>query len=108
MARCLPPPTATRRVAAHRFGEYHMGGRSTCPHDSSRINRMSGFFWVMAILCWLVWVAIMIASSWAAFSKAGRPGWASIVPIYNVIVMLDIAGKPWWWVFLLFIPLVGI
>jgi hypothetical protein len=34
---------------------------------------------------------------WKVFEKAGKPGWASIIPIYNVIVMLEIVGKPIWW-----------
>lgn len=40
--------------------------------------------------------------------KAGKPGWASIIPIYNFLVMLEIIGKPWWWILLLFVPLVNI
>lgn len=58
----------------------------------------------------LVWLAVMvflIACGWKLFTKAGEPGWASIVPIYNAIVLLKIAGKPWWWLILLCIPFVG-
>ena len=50
----------------------------------------------------------MIASLWTIYSKAGQPGWAAIVPIYNVIVLLEIVGKPWWWLFLMLIPIVNI
>lgn len=49
----------------------------------------------------------IIAGTWAIFAKAGKPGWASIVPIYNAIVFLEIVGRPIWWVILLFIPCVG-
>ena len=52
-------------------------------------------------------IALMIASMWKIFAKAGQPGWASIVPIYNAIVMLKIAGKPAWWVILMLIPFVN-
>jgi uncharacterized membrane protein YoaK (UPF0700 family) len=45
---------------------------------------------------------------WKVFEKAGKPGWAAIVPIYNLIVLLEIAGKPAWWVILLLIPFVNI
>ncbi len=43
-------------------------------------------------------------------SKAGQPGWASIVPIYNYIVWCKIVGRPAWWVLLLLIcfPIVHI
>ena len=52
----------------------------------------------------LVLVIIAIIGLWKLFTKAGKPGWASIVPVYNTIVMIDIAGKPLWWIILLFIP----
>jgi hypothetical protein len=60
------------------------------------------------MLFMLVFFALMIASLWKVFTKAGEPGWASIIPIYNTIVMLKIAGKPWWWFILMLIPLVGL
>ena len=56
----------------------------------------------------LVLVVFFIACIWKVFEKAGQPGWASIIPIYNTIILLKIAGKPWWWIFLLMIPLVNI
>jgi Family of unknown function (DUF5684) len=59
------------------------------------------------ILFMLVFVVLMIASLWKVFTKAGEPGWASIIPIYNTIVMLKIAGKPWWWLILMMIPFVN-
>jgi len=49
---------------------------------------------------------VMIVSMWKVFEKAGEPGWASIVPIYNLFVMLRIAGLPAWWFILCFIPCV--
>ena len=52
-------------------------------------------------------VAIFIAGMWRMFSKAGQPGWASIVPVYNLVVLLQIAGRPVWWLLLFFIPFVG-
>lgn len=41
---------------------------------------------------------------WIVFEKAGKNGWATIVPFYNIIVFLEIIGKPWWWLFLMCIP----
>jgi hypothetical protein len=41
---------------------------------------------------------VMIVSMWKIFEKAGKPGWASLVPIYNLIVMLEIVKKPIWWI----------
>jgi len=54
----------------------------------------------------LVCLGVTIAGLWTSFAKAGRPGWAAIVPVYNLIVWLDVAGKPWWWVFIVLSPLV--
>ena len=51
---------------------------------------------------------ILLAAFWKIFAKAGQPGWASIIPIYNVLVLLRIVGKPYWWLFLLIIPGVNI
>lgn len=56
-----------------------------------------GIFAVLFIICY-----------WKIFVKAGKPGWAAIIPIYNMIVLLEIVGKPTWWIILFFIPLVNI
>jgi len=53
-------------------------------------------------------VIFLIASVWTVFTKAGKPGWAAIIPIYNLIVLLEIVGKPWWWILLMLIPVVNI
>ncbi len=59
-------------------------------------------------IVYLAVIVLMIASMWKVFSKAGKPGWACIIPIYNIIVMLEIAGRPLWWIVLLLIPVVNI
>ncbi len=65
---------------------------------------------VAGILFGLIYLAVLIlavAGMWKTFEKAGEPGWAAIVPFYNIYTMLKIAGKPWWWLFLFLIPLVN-
>jgi hypothetical protein len=42
------------------------------------------------------------------FEKAGYPGWGVLIPIYNAYILVKIAGRPGWWVILLFIPLINI
>jgi hypothetical protein len=42
------------------------------------------------------------------FDKAGRPGWAAYVPLYNLFVLLKVVGRPGWWLVLYFIPVVDI
>lgn len=56
----------------------------------------------------LVVVVITIAGMWKMFEKAGQPGWAVLVPIYNAILLCEIAKKPSWWVVLMLIPIVNL
>lgn len=56
----------------------------------------------------LILTIITIVGMWKLFVKADKPGWAAIVPIYNVIVLLEIVGRPLWWIILLLIPLVNL
>ena len=42
------------------------------------------------------------------YSKGNKPGWACLIPIYNIIALLEIVGKPWWWLLLFLIPGVNI
>ena len=51
---------------------------------------------------------LVIVSLWIIFKKAGKPGWASIVPIYNIIVLIQIVGLPLWYLVLLIIPFANI
>jgi hypothetical protein len=44
----------------------------------------------------IVWI-ITVISQWRIYTKAGQPGWASIIPIYSTLVMLDIIRKPRIW-----------
>jgi hypothetical protein len=57
----------------------------------------------------LIFVVPSIAGLWKLFEKAGKPGWAAIVPIYNYVVMLELTGKPIWWIaIILLVPCVNI
>ena len=61
-----------------------------------------------AIIIPLIILVIMIVSGWKIFTKAGKPGWAVIIPIYNLIVLLQIVKKPVWWIILFLIPVVNL
>ena len=50
----------------------------------------------------------LIVCYWKVFQKSGRPGWASIIPIYNSWIMLEMGGQAGWWALLALIPFVGI
>ena len=51
---------------------------------------------VFSIICW-----------WLVFRKAGQPGWAILIPVYNLLVMLRVAGKPWWWILFFLVALLA-
>lgn len=60
------------------------------------------------LIVFAVIAIIMIAALWKIFTKAGQPGWAAIIPIYNIYILCKVVGRPGWWVILTLIPLVGI
>lgn len=62
---------------------------------------------IVGVVALVVWIA-MIAGFWKVFVKAGRPGWDCLIPIYIVILLLGMAGKPLWWIVLGLIPLVNL
>jgi hypothetical protein len=49
-----------------------------------------------------------IIGLWATFNKARLPGWAAIIPIFNIYVLMKLAGRPGWWLILYIIPIVNI
>lgn len=62
----------------------------------------------MAMIIALLVVGFILFSVWRVFEKAGQPGWAAIIPIYNFYIMIKIANKPGWWLILMLIPLVNL
>jgi len=56
----------------------------------------------------VVLIILIIAGVWITFTKAGQPGWAAIIPIYNLYILVKVAGKPGWWFVLFLIPVVNI
>lgn len=64
---------------------------------------MGGAFGII----WLIIVLLMIIGMWKVFTKAGQPGWAAIIPIFNIYILCKIVGRPGWWVILMFIPFVN-
>ena len=59
-------------------------------------------------LIYLVVLAAYVIGTWTVFSKANQPGWAAIIPFYNVWVLLKVVGRPGWWLILYLIPLVNL
>ena len=62
----------------------------------------------VGLILYLAVVLFVLAGVWKTFTKAGKPGWASIIPIYNLVVLLQIAEKPLWYILLFLIPIVNL
>lgn len=62
----------------------------------------------IGILLYLAIIVVIIAGIWKTFEKAGQPGWAAIVPFYNIYILTVIAEKPAWWMILFFVPIANI
>jgi len=56
----------------------------------------------------LVVQVIHFAGTWKLYQKAGRKAWEALIPIYNAVILMKIINRPWWWVILLFIPIVNL
>jgi hypothetical protein len=61
----------------------------------------------ISIIFGLLVALLLIVAMWKVFTKAGQPGWASIIPIYNLYIWCKIVGRPWWWILLMLIPFVN-
>ena len=60
---------------------------------------------------WAIYAVVLIVgiiALWRVFTKAGRPGWAAIVPIYNIYTLVKISGNSGWFTLLYFIPIANI
>ncbi|UOB16915.1 signal peptidase I [Abyssalbus ytuae] len=66
----------------------------------------------MTISQWFIFFLILqvihFAGTWKLYVKAGRKAWEAAVPVYNAVVLMKIINRPWWWVILLFIPIINL
>ena len=62
----------------------------------------------LSMIVGLLIALLLIVAMWKVFTKAGQPGWASIIPIYNLYIWCKIVGRPGWWILLMLIPFVNI
>lgn len=65
-------------------------------------------FLIPIIIFGIMATVVEIVGAWFMFEKAGEPGWAAIIPIYNYLIGIKIAGKPWWYLLLMLIPFVNL
>ena len=76
----------------------------TYDYDYSTSVTVPTWYYVMILAI----AVVMIVSFWKIYTKAGKPGWAVIVPVYNMVVLLQICDLPLWYIVLFFIPFANI
>ncbi|MDY0087166.1 MAG: DUF5684 domain-containing protein [Coriobacteriia bacterium] len=60
------------------------------------------------LFMYFVVLVIIVAAWWKIFTKAGQPGWFSLIPILNIYTMLQIVQRPAWWLLLYLVPIVNV
>ncbi|MHB1346451.1 MAG: DUF5684 domain-containing protein, partial [Candidatus Humimicrobiaceae bacterium] len=78
--------------------------------DNSDFGAIAGSL-VVVMFVWIFYIAIIcfyLFCMWRIFVKAGKPGWAAIIPFYNIFVELEILGQPWWFLLLMFVPVANL
>ena len=66
---------------------------------------MTSYQW---FVFFLIVQVIHFLGTWKLYTKAGRKAWEAIIPIYNAVVLMKILNRPWWWIVLLFIPVINL
>lgn len=74
----------------------------------SQADEAGGIVVLFVMLVYLAIILALLAGMWKTFEKANQPGWGILIPIYNTVLLLKIAGKPLWWLILMVIPLISI
>ena len=94
------------------YGSYDYGSAYENASDvMETTSTITGILGVLLLVFWVIMIAISVVSlisMWKVYKKAGKPGWASIVPYYNFYVMTQIAGVEWWYLLLLLVPFANI
>ncbi|QQS22186.1 signal peptidase I [Candidatus Saccharibacteria bacterium] len=80
---------------------------STTAADPAAAAAIMGFMAVYTLVVFAI-AAIGIVSMWKLFEKAKKPGWAALVPVYNIVVLLEIIGRPLWWVAMMLVPIANL
>ena len=63
---------------------------------------------IVELALWILFLIYTTVVMWKVFVKAGRPGWASLIPFYNLYTLLKITDKPAWWMIPLCVPIINL
>jgi hypothetical protein len=82
--------------------------------DTNFSDSISGAGAGVMFLLMIAFYVLIVIGLWKTFEKAGHPGWAAIIPFYNIYIWVQIAGRPIWWFWVIlvgallgWIPIVG-
>lgn len=64
--------------------------------------------WTELFIVLLVFQVIHGLGTWKLYIKAGRQAWEAFIPVYNAVILMKIISRPWWWVILIFLPIVNL
>jgi len=70
----------------------------------SNNDDVSMIFAIIFMIIALIISVVAVSGKKKIFVKAGHPGWKSLIPIYDVVLWLEMIGRPWWYVIALFFP----
>lgn len=92
-------------LLANYINNVSLGANSTGGTYSGTFS-WAPFLVIMSIA--LIFIILTVVSLWKVFKKAGKPGWAAIIPIYSTWVLFEIVGYPGWWSVLSIVPIINI
>lgn len=73
------------------------------------MDHIFGFAFLFIVLLFIGLIVLTLVANWQVYKKAGRPGWASIVPFYNTVILLEMVNAPFWWILMIiFVPIANI
>ena len=64
--------------------------------------------WTQWFIFFLIIQVLHGLATWKLYIKAGRQAWEAFIPVYNGVILMKIINRPWWWVILLFLPIVNL
>lgn len=83
---------------------YRTTSYTTSTVDTAALGAVLGIYALIMVIV----AIIMIVSYWKIFTKAGKPGWASLIPFYNLYTMFEVAGMSGWMFLLLLVPVANV
>ena len=64
--------------------------------------------WTEWLIFFLIIQVVHGIGTWKLYTKAGRQAWEAFIPVYNAVILMKIISRPWWWIILMFLPIVNL